>query len=117
MRRNLLPLLVLTAFGFFLTGCRTDQPTGVQDETAAQTRSTSGGTRTAAGDDTPELPPPNEFVAGIHNPYLGFAPGKVFRYEGETADGTETVVVEVTTQTKTILGVVATVVHDQGFLD
>jgi hypothetical protein len=68
-------------------------------------------------DEIPELPPPDQFVTGIDNPYLAFAAGKVFRYEGETEDGLETIVVEVTAQTKTILGVVTTVVHDQAFLD
>lgn len=60
---------------------------------------------------------PSGFVAGIDNPYLAFAPGRVFRYRSETAEGLETNVVEVTTRTKRVLGIAATVVHDQGFLD
>src|SRR5512146_2620167 len=60
---------------------------------------------------------PSGFVSQIDNPYLAFAPGRVFRYRSETADGLETNVVEVTTQTKRILGIAATVVHDQVFLD
>src|SRR5574342_1271816 len=43
---------------------------------------------------------PSGFVSRIDNPYLAFAPGRVFRYRSETADGLETNVVEVTTQTK-----------------
>lgn len=66
----------------------------------------------------PELPStPADFVAEITNPYLAFARGKTFRYEGETDEGLETIVVEVTQDTKTILGVATTVVHDQAFLN
>ncbi|MEW5796768.1 MAG: hypothetical protein AB1772_10465 [Candidatus Zixiibacteriota bacterium] len=65
----------------------------------------------------PEFPSdPAAFVAGITNSYLGFAPGRVFRYEADTDEGHETIVVEVLSETKTILGVATTVVHDQVFL-
>jgi hypothetical protein len=59
----------------------------------------------------------NGFVAQIDNPYLAFAVGRVFHYQSQTADGLETDVVEVTSQPKHILGITATVVHDQVFLD
>jgi hypothetical protein len=68
--------------------------------------------------DLPEFPSdPDDFVAEIDNPYLAFERGKVFRYEGETDEGVETIVVEVTRRNKTILGVETTVVHDQVFLE
>lgn len=81
-----------------------------------------GPDRAAAPDfsnvDLPTFPSdPSGFVSGIDNPYLAFAPGRVFRYQSETAEGLETNVVEVTTRTKRILGIAATVVHDQGYLD
>jgi len=60
---------------------------------------------------------PSAFKPGIENPYIAFDRGKVFHYASETADGLETNVVEVTNDTKTILGVATTVVHDQVFLD
>ena len=60
---------------------------------------------------------PSAFVAEITNPYLSFERGKRFQYEGETADGLETIIVEVTNDNKMILGIATTVVHDQVFLD
>ena len=67
----------------------------------------------------PEVPFPgaNAFVSGISNPYLNYAAGRTFRYEGETPDGHETIVTEVTRKTKRIIGVTTTVVHDQAFLN
>lgn len=71
-----------------------------------------------ARNDVPVFPSdPNSFVAQIDNPYLAFAPGRVFHYQSVTADGLETSVVEVTKRTKRILGIAATVVHDQVYLD
>jgi hypothetical protein len=63
------------------------------------------------------MPPAAAFVAEIDNPYLAFERGKTFRYEGETDEGLETIVVEVTHDTKMILGVAATVVRDRVYLD
>ena len=57
------------------------------------------------------------WVSGLSNPYLAFARGRVFNYRSETPDGVETTVTEVTRGTKTIQGVVTTVVHDQVSLD
>jgi hypothetical protein len=72
----------------------------------------------SAAKDVPDFPAdPGDFVAEIDNPYLGFERGRVFRYEGETDAGLETIVVEVTHNTKMILGVGTTVVHDQAYLD
>src|SRR5688572_18479345 len=67
-------------------------------------------------DPTPEFDP-EDFVSGVDNPYFPLVPGTVFTYRQESEDGIETIVVEVTRQTKTILGVHATVVRDQVFLD
>lgn len=65
----------------------------------------------------PTFPGAGQFVAVIDNPYYPLIPGTTFEYRAETADGVETNTVEVTSQTKTILGVTATVVHDQVFLE
>jgi len=65
----------------------------------------------------PTFPGPDQFVAVIDNPYYPLIPGTTFEYRAETADGVETNTVEVTSQTKTILGVTATVVHDRVFLE
>ena len=51
---------------------------------------------------------PDNFVAGINNPLLPFVPGTQYVYKG----GDETIEVTVTNDTKKILGVTATVVHD-----
>lgn len=60
---------------------------------------------------------PEFFVTCIDNRYYPLPPGQVWKYEGETADGTETSVVTATNQTKVILGVTTTVVRDTVFLD
>jgi hypothetical protein len=71
-----------------------------------------------ARNDVPVFPSdPSGFVAQIDNPYLAFAPRRVFHYQSVTADGLETSVVEVTNRNKRILGIAATVVHDQVYLD
>ena len=57
------------------------------------------------------------WVSGLSNPYLSFFRGRVFNYRAETDEGVETTVIEVTRDTKTIQGVVTTVVHDQVSLD
>ena len=48
----------------------------------------------------------------IDNRYFPLVPGTRFVYDGSTADGPERTVVEVTRDTKTIMGVPAVVVHD-----
>jgi hypothetical protein len=65
----------------------------------------------------PTFPGPGAFVAGIDNLYYPLIVGTTFEYRAETRDGVETNTVTVTNQTKTILGVQATVVHDRVFLD
>ena len=60
---------------------------------------------------------PASFVPRVTNPYFPLPPGLTYRYQSETPDGIETNTVEVTHDTKTILGVTATVVLDQVFLD
>lgn len=82
--------------------------------------SPAGPDAAALGDrrfEAPELPPPNQFVAGVDNPYFPLIPGTTFEYRSETDDGLETNTVEVTHQTRTILGIAATVVHDRVYLD
>ncbi len=58
------------------------------------------------------------FTGGpVDNPFHPLTPGTMWVYEGTTADGLERVEVEVTANTKTILGVVCVEVHDREFLD
>ena len=58
-----------------------------------------------------------DFGGPIDNPYYPLIPGTTFHYEGETEDGFETNDVIVTHEVKMILGIAATVVHDQVFID
>jgi len=55
----------------------------------------------------------SDFNGGpIDNPYFPLPVGRIWTYEAMTEDGLETTVVEVTTDTKVILGVTCVVVHD-----
>lgn len=77
-----------------------------------EARQGSTGDDAARGLPCPSLPDRSQFVDTIDNPYLPLLPGSVYRYRG-TEDGEEqTNVVEVTRDTKTILGVETTVVLD-----
>lgn len=64
----------------------------------------------------PEIDPDNfctpEEIAASPNPFRPLVPGTTFVYESETEDGLETIRVEVTHDTKEILGVECIVVHD-----
>jgi hypothetical protein len=56
---------------------------------------------------------PDDFVSRIDNPYWPMAPGSRWVYREVDVDGSvQKVVVKVTNQTKRILGIDATVVHD-----
>lgn len=60
---------------------------------------------------------PGNFVAGGDNPYFPLTPGTRYSYVAETADGVETNEVEITRDTKVILGVTTTVIRDRVFLE
>jgi hypothetical protein len=67
----------------------------------------------------PEYDPdiPTAWEPAVTNRYFPLVPGTVWRYEGETAEGTETIVVEVLQGTREVNGVAATAVRDRVFLD
>jgi hypothetical protein len=78
------------------------------------------GLAAAAGGDGGAYAPridPAAFSATIENPYLPLRPGSRWVYEGRTDEGLERKVVEVTDQTRTVMGVVCVVVHDVVTLD
>jgi hypothetical protein len=90
-------------------GCQSPSPTAAGDP----------GSRSPALDvkyANPELDPGN-FVSTITNPYLPLVPGTAFHYRSQTPDGVETSDVIITRDTKQILDVTVTVVHDRVFLD
>jgi hypothetical protein len=60
---------------------------------------------------------PADFVAGVNNPLMPLVPGTTLVYRTVTAEGTEIDTVEVTSDTKQILGVTCMVVHDSVALD
>ena len=60
---------------------------------------------------------PADFVAQIDNQYLPLTPGTTMIYEGESEDGSERIEVEVTQDTKEILGVTCTIVRDRVWVD
>ena len=64
----------------------------------------------------PEIDP-GDFVSTIDNPYFPLVPGTVFEYQAETDEGIESGVVEVTHDTKEVLGVLTTVVIDRVYLE
>ena len=102
MSRNTLPVIIAALAGVLGSGCGPER-------TTAPAFSNS---------QLPTFPSdPSGFVAGIDNPDLAFAPRRVFHYQSQTAEGVETNTVEVTNRTKLILGITATVVHDQAYLD
>jgi len=74
----------------------------------------------ACGDDTTAppvmpLPEPGSFVATVTNSFFPLIPGTLWSYQSR--DGVETNTVEVLGETKTILGIPATIVHDEVFSD
>jgi hypothetical protein len=60
---------------------------------------------------------PEDFTTTIDNPLLPFTPGSRWVYESETEDGLERIEVEVTDETREVMGVTTIVVHDEVFLD
>jgi hypothetical protein len=60
---------------------------------------------------------PALFVGCVDNPHFPLIPGTVYHFEERTDEGLETVTITVTNQTRTILGIPATVVHDVVQLD
>lgn len=60
---------------------------------------------------------PDDFVSEVTNPYFPLEPGTTFTYEGESEGVPTRDVMTVTKDTKVILGVTTTVVHDQAYED
>lgn len=60
---------------------------------------------------------PADFVPRVDNPFLPFLPGTKYVYESRTQDGLEHTEVEVLSETREVMGITATVVHDTVYLD
>lgn len=76
---------------------------------------TACGSDGPTGPDPAALPEPSAFVPQVSNQFFPLMPGTTHHYA--SSDGSETNTVEVLTTTKTILGIQATIVHDQVFAD
>ena len=57
-------------------------------------------------------PNPDDFVAGISNPWLPFTPGSQWLYTSTSEDGAQTITVTVLEETRVVAGITATVVQD-----
>jgi hypothetical protein len=82
----------------------------------------AAGTPAGAEDAAAAAPPeprfdPSGFAAAVTNPWYPLVPGTTWRYAGTGRSASETNVVTVTGETRMILGIRATVVHDQVFVD
>ena len=58
-------------------------------------------------------PDPRDFVTRIDNPYLPLVPGSTWTYQADGEDGSQTIRVTVTDQTRVVAGVPTTVVRDR----
>jgi len=108
---------VTTALILALQACDARTPTS---PTSSLPESTPVDPIAATADVRTSINPPfdaSNFVATITNPYLPHAPGTQWRLRSRTPDGVEINVIRATRQTKQILGVTVTVIHDQVFLD
>ncbi len=100
MKRILILTLILGFALMFAVGCGEDEPViDVGDEPYDPVIN------------------PADFVAQIDNQYLPMSPGTTFVYDGESEDGKERIEVEVTHETKEILGVTCIVVRDRVWID
>lgn len=60
---------------------------------------------------------PEDFVATVDNPYFPRIPGTRYVYEGITIDGLERVEIEILHETRTVMGIQATIMHDVVYLN
>lgn len=60
---------------------------------------------------------PANFVSTISNPFFPLTVGSSFTYIGQTSKGTERSVLEVLAETKTVMGIICTVIRDRVYLN
>lgn len=109
--RSLVSALALACCVLALTGCdsssTTTDPAGPFDPNPNDDFDATFGSPFDAG----------AFVADVTNPYFPLPAGTTYRFEGETEDGMEVVIVEVLSETREVAGVTAHVVRDRAYLD
>ena len=109
---RMFPIVTLLA----LLGCGTESKQPALAPLSSTALAVQTADAAAAGSVSLPFDPAN-FAHGVENPYFPLIPGMIQTYRQETPAGVETNTVEVTRQTKMILGVRTTVVHDQVFLE
>jgi hypothetical protein len=101
-----------------LTACQEPEVMETQNLNSPTNKTSLQKGNARAANKAPEFPNASDFVSEITNPYLAFKVGRIFYYESETEDGLETITVEITDDSKVIMGnIQATVVRDKVFLD
>jgi hypothetical protein len=93
---------------------------GSTDTAATTTTASAEVTATTAGGSAADYHPvidPASFSSRIDNPYFPLTPGTTYVFEGTVDGSPQRNVVEVTTETKEIIGVTCVVVHDTVYVD
>jgi len=102
------------ALGVVLIGCSQDGQRGILEPSHSEALATT----VDAAEARVVIPfEATNFEGAVQNPFLPLVPGTILTYRQETPEGVETNTVEVTHDTKVILGVTTYVVHDQVFLE
>jgi hypothetical protein len=117
-RRALVALTLLTALS--APACAGQDQADQTDKAEGQRETPAGAVAEREGTGTPTSAAdidPGDFVSRIDNPYMPLEPGTTLTYEGAAGDGQERTVVEVTHDTRQILGVTVTVVRDRVYRD
>jgi hypothetical protein len=60
---------------------------------------------------------PADFVDIVNNPYFPLSPGTKYIYEGKTEDDLERIEIEILYETREVMGVTATILHDVVYLN
>ena len=120
--------LLVLAPSLLLAGCGG----GSSNRAATTSPTTSGPTTTSPASPTTTPAPgatapagtsyapvivPADFSTTIDNPFLPLVPGTRRTYKGTTAEGTEDIVMDVLTSTRTVMGVTCVIVRDTVRLD
>jgi hypothetical protein len=114
MRIRMMMLVGMLLLVAIPTACSRDR--GAQSVLGPSTGGSVGAIVEPGGSDPARVRPdfdPEDFVGRIDNPFFPLVPGTVFRYSITSPDEHQTDVFTVTRDTKKIIGVVTTIVHDQ----
>ena len=120
--KRLFLLAALAGIAILAIACGDDDDSGDDDDDDDAATEANGDEESLAQyvqpsrDYNPEIDPAN-FVEAIDNPYFPLIPGSTWAYEGETDEGRERIEVEVLDETREVMGITATVVRDQVFLE